>query len=783
MHQSTAAAPPTLPTRALWDAGFGRELIPIQPGQKRCLAKGWPTLHVKAAMVETWLKDGMGLGLRTRLFPTIDVDITDPALADVAETALTTALGAPILKRTGRPPKFAIPCRTDSAFKKMTLSLSGPGCPAHAKIEVLASGQQFVIHGIHPDTRAPYQWHLGDRSGGVELLAEVGAASLPLLTPERVRDEILPALEAAFAPHGVTVTLGGGGATTNAADVDQDSLRAPSLERLREVVAAIPNEADHDDYINMGRAIRGAAGEDHLPEGLAIYLDWSSRGKDGMGGSHPPDRVWDSLRPPHALGWSYVLSRAQGHINTAPDAFEADPEAVAPAEPARPLPTEGERIAAILGDAMPSLYLEVTTLRGAELLDRWKTLEAAARAADPLHDVFHSAVLPLADKYRTREHRSFLMLLRSALKGDSEWDRIPQEWQDLLLKSGWAFAAPPLALMGRSGGLVPEIDIFGPQAPRVWIVEGSIPAESVGVVFGPPKARKTFVVTDLAARIAAGLPFRDRLVQRGGVLYFASESIPQIAERLRAWVRVNGECSSNFKLIPKALPILDPAETLHQIANRLQFPSGDPIRLVVVDVLRSSISDENSNEIMATATATAQLVAWAFGVAVILVHHSPRADSARTSGGNALEGGVDWGWGVLKKGKTSTVTVRMSRGDDEGAEWHVRIEDGVLREGDGDGCMAGWTDVFTEKEAAITAGRVGHRLGGITTRAAIKDGIRAAHPSWFDKSVPTSTARNRENNAISDAVKAGYLMRQGPGFAPGAITPPPEAPASLEGVI
>jgi hypothetical protein len=779
MQFNTATSPAPLAS-AICAEGFGQELIPIQPRQKRCLVTGWPTMQVEPAMAEAWLREGMGLGLRTRIFPAIDVDILDPVLAAVAREALAQVFGVSMLARTGRPPKFLIPCRTDSPFKKLTLSLSGAGCRADTKIEVLASGQMYVIHGIHPDTGAPYTWCRGEEPGGVELLAEVGAANLPLLTPERVRDEILRALQAAYAPLGIQVSISGGSAATDATGIDQEALRAPSIARLTEVMAAIPNEADHDAYVTMGRAIRGAAGEDHLSEGLAVYEEWASRGKDGLGGSHPPDRVWYSLRAPHALGWSYILGRAQGHINTAPDVFEADPDAVPPAKSPAPLPTEGERIAAILGDAMPSLYLEVSTLRGAELLRRWETLEAAARTADPLHDFFHSTVLPLADRYRGRERRPFLMLLRSSLKQQGAWGRISPEDQHFLLTAGWAFAAPPMALMGRGGGLVPEVDIFGPQAPRVWIVDGSIPAESVGVVFGPPKARKTFVVTDLAGRIAGGLPFRGRPVQRGGVLYFASESIPQIGERLRAWVGVNGDCSSNFKLVPRALPILDPAETLRQITHRLRFASGDPIRLVVVDVLRSSISDENSNEVMAAATATAQLVGWAFGVAVILVHHSPRANSTRTSGGNALEGGVDWGWGVVKKGETSTVTVRMSRGDDEGAEWHVRIKDGVLRDG---GDRTGWDDMFTEKEATLTAGRVGYRLGGLILRAAIKDGIRAAHPSWFGEDVAASTARNRENNAISDAVKAGYLVVRGKGFAPGPIIPEPEEPANLETII
>ena len=728
------------------------------------------------------LKHGGGLGTLTRNLPFIDCDVLDPELAGRVEQVVRDVLGArDSPKRIGRAPRWAMPFRCDGEpFKRLKLQLTRAG-ESVGILEVLGAGSQIVLAGQHP-SGVLYSWVNG-RAGGIEILAEKHAASLPAISPVIITETLLPALQAELAPHGVTLTIQGGSSATLGPVPDQASLLAPSVGEVRRLVEQLSNDADYHEYISVGRMTRAACGEENVTEGLEIWQEWCGRGAE----NHPElnEAKWTSFHSPHNIGWDALQSIARRHgINTGPLVFDADPDAMLPAailQKMEPLPTEGERIAAILGDAMPSLYLEVATLRGAELLRRWKTLQAAARTADPLHNFFHSTVLPLADRYRGREHRCFAMLLRSALKQHAEWGPISAEEQDLLLSAGWAFAAPPSVLMGRGGGLVPEMDIFGPQPPRVWIVDGSIPAESVGVVFGPPKARKTFVVTDLAARIAAGLPVRNHTVQRGGVLYFASESIPQICERLRAWVLVNGDCNTNFRLIPKALPILDPAETLRQITHRVQFPSGDPIRLVVVDVLRSSISDENSNEVMAAATATAQLVAWAFGVAVILVHHAPRADAARTSGGNALEGGVDWGWGVIKKGATSSVTVRMSRGDDEGDEWHVRVEDGVLREVT-DRRVA-WADMFTEKEAALTAGRVGHRLGAGTTRGEIKDGIRSDHPAWFDKTIPLSTARNRVNNAISDAVKTGYLVAQGRGFAPGSITPPPAAPANLESII
>lgn len=99
MQFNTAASPTPLAS-AIWAEGFGRELIPVQPGQKRCLVAGWPTMQVEPAMPEAWLRDGMGLGLRTRVFPAIDVDILDPALAALAREALVGVFGDSMLTRT-----------------------------------------------------------------------------------------------------------------------------------------------------------------------------------------------------------------------------------------------------------------------------------------------------------------------------------------------------------------------------------------------------------------------------------------------------------------------------------------------------------------------------------------------------------------------------------------------------------------------------------------------------------------------------------------------------------
>jgi Family of unknown function (DUF5906) len=321
-----------------------------------------------------------GLGCDTTAHPYIDCDVTDPALSDAIERALSVLLQFP-LKRVGASPKFAIPCRwadDTPRFGKLVLHLHDAAGQARGMIEIPGERHFIVLAGIHPKTMAPYRWYSGEAEGGVELLAQAPPAPLPAISADFVVSRMLPAVAEALHPFGVTVSLAGrGGQTAKAADVDQATLLAPSLADLSAVVAAIPNEADHEAYVTMGRAIRAAAGEDHPAEGLALFEQWSSEGKDGLGGSHPPPVVWESLRPPHAIGWDYLLQQARAHgYNTGAFAFTADLDAT-PGGPDIPLDVAdfNRRYALIRNLANTVLHLPES---GPEFLplDHWRLLAA-----------------------------------------------------------------------------------------------------------------------------------------------------------------------------------------------------------------------------------------------------------------------------------------------------------------------------------------------------------------------------------------------------------------------
>ena len=96
--------------------------------------------------------------------PTLDLDI----LSEDAVRALVDHVrehyeeGGHILPRIGRPPKCAIPFRTEEPFKKIVVNLIAADGSEGQKIEFLADGEQVVVAGIHPDTQQPYRWPRGE---------------------------------------------------------------------------------------------------------------------------------------------------------------------------------------------------------------------------------------------------------------------------------------------------------------------------------------------------------------------------------------------------------------------------------------------------------------------------------------------------------------------------------------------------------------------------------------------------------------------------------------------
>jgi hypothetical protein len=143
--------------------------IPVM-GKKPPLQEWQKITAVSQSMLEAWDHDwpcASNTGVLTRLTPTLDLDLLNEPAAIAAEKLVRERFEkrGRVLSRIGCAPKRAIPFRTSQPFKKISTLFTVPAGadPEKAeRIEFLADGQQFVAHGIHPDTHKEYLWIGGD---------------------------------------------------------------------------------------------------------------------------------------------------------------------------------------------------------------------------------------------------------------------------------------------------------------------------------------------------------------------------------------------------------------------------------------------------------------------------------------------------------------------------------------------------------------------------------------------------------------------------------------------
>lgn len=278
----------------------------------------WQTTTCTLADAERMERDHANVGLAAARFPAIDIDCTDEGLAKIVEAVALEVLG-PAPQRIGRPPKRLLVYRTDEPFGRRRLWMKYQG--KQHLVEVLATGQQYVVSGIHPATNAPYQW---DR----ELPPP---AELTAITNEQIT-KLFEKIESEAEFLGVEFEAEGNGSNTvTAPPADQETLRAPSMQALRDAVALLPNDvSSYDEYVEMGIAIKAAGGMDPVGA-LQIFQEWCARWENGENNPSDVARDWARMRSPFRIGWDWVANRARRYgYNDAAEEFEATEEAPPP---------------------------------------------------------------------------------------------------------------------------------------------------------------------------------------------------------------------------------------------------------------------------------------------------------------------------------------------------------------------------------------------------------------------------------------------------------------------
>lgn len=307
---------------------------PLTPGSRLARSRGkapgipyatdrwggyaWQTTDIPPAAIDA---SGANIGLRAggaTGFLAIDVDVRDESLAALAEAEVIRVLG-PAPRRIGAWPKRLLLYRAapgEPTISRIQMHITA-GTTTHL-VELLATGQQFLVAGTHPVTKREYEWDSLPPAG------ELTQVTLADLTAA------FSALRDTLDTLGISASQSGrGDEATERPQVDQDSLRGDILQ-VAMAASMVPNTHSvfphRDDYIRFGYAIKAAC-QDDPDRGLDIYREWALRYDQGTNTEESVEADWDRMRPPFAIGAAYVfdLARQYGYSDADQDFDIEDP--------------------------------------------------------------------------------------------------------------------------------------------------------------------------------------------------------------------------------------------------------------------------------------------------------------------------------------------------------------------------------------------------------------------------------------------------------------------------
>ena len=279
----------------------GYPVLPIMPGTKvpgRFTQGEWrpyadwarhcdrATTETEVEVWQTW--PDCGVGIACGAVVGIDIDLLDAELAIKVADLAQEMLGSTPCIRIGQSPKRLLVYRSELTFA---------GRKRHP-LEVLARGQQFVAHAIHPGTGQPYAWPEDN-------LIDVSLDRLPMITEAQAMDWLDRAhamVPAQLKPQSLI------GEMANGAQWKGPSDPRGTYDAIAAALEFIPNEdLDGTSWITIGNAIKAALGD----EGKDLWCAWSRQStKSGASGKpNTPERRWSRLRP-HSIGAGTLYSMA-----------------------------------------------------------------------------------------------------------------------------------------------------------------------------------------------------------------------------------------------------------------------------------------------------------------------------------------------------------------------------------------------------------------------------------------------------------------------------------------
>ncbi len=243
---------------------------------------------------------------------------------------------------------------------------------------------------------------------------------------------------------------------------------------------------------------------------------------------------------------------------------------------------------------------------------------------------------------------------------------------------------------------VSTLEWFGsiePSLSSTYLIKGLIDVGSLSVLWGNPKAGKTFLTLDMMFHLAAGLPWRGLRTRKAAVLYLALEGGNRIKNRIVALQMEHGNDPIPFALRRGGADLLKKdgdVKAITRMVREVQDEYPDLPVIVVVDTLSRALAggDESSSVDMTAFVRNVDSIREKTGAHVMVVHHAGKDVSRGMRGHSSLMGAIDSELFVehddVKDVRTMRVGVQRDE-DTTGREFHYRLRSvdvGIDQDGD-----------------------------------------------------------------------------------------------------
>lgn len=225
--------------------------------------------------------------------------------------------------------------------------------------------------------------------------------------------------------------------------------------------------------------------------------------------------------------------------------------------------------------------------------------------------------------------------------------------------------------------LIPAAE-FAQGRDVAWLVRNVIPQAELVVVYGESGSGKSFLILDLVAAIARGIPWRDLRTVSGPVVYICAEGVAGFRRRLRAYSHQTAVALDGLRLkvIGDAPNLLEGKDAL-AVAKSIVEDGGASV--IVVDTLSAVTpgANENAGEDMGTVIAHCKGLHRATGATVVLIHHSGKDAAKGARGWSGLRAAADAEIEVIRHGEesdcTRTATVTKQKDGEDGAIFGFKL--------------------------------------------------------------------------------------------------------------